>query len=154
MIILCDVDNVISDDNWRVPFIAWHRVGVHERFHDYHIASPLDAVVNLHLLTAGRPRVYLLTAMPEEYAPLRERWLAQNRIRYERILYRANSDHRHSVDLKRAMVRQLRDEGVPLWECVAAYDDRRPVVEMFRQEGLPGVHVQIHEQEHHYHGKA
>lgn len=150
MIILCDVDNVISDDSWRVKFIKWHQPSHHERFHDYHMAACLDSAANLHLLAHDKARVFLLTAMPEQYAHVREPWLQQYRVPYERVLYRGRNDRRSSVELKRAMVRQLRDEGIPLWECVAAYDDRRAVVEMYKEESLPGIHIQINEQEHFY----
>lgn len=150
MIILCDVDNCISNDTWRSKFINWHRVGHDERFHEYHMAASLDEARNLDLIRVPKARVFFLTAMPERYAHIREAWMRQYRIDYERILYRENGDHRHSVELKRSMVRRLREEGVPLWECIAAYDDRRAVVEMFKEESLPGKHIQIHDQEHYF----
>jgi hypothetical protein len=153
-IILCDVDNVLSDDNWRVQFIKWGHPDPHWRFHDYHAAAMLDSAANLHLLNHDGARVFLLTAMPEYYAHFRESWLRQYGVRYERVMYRPKDDHRNSVELKRAMVQQLRAEGIPLWECVAAYDDRQGVVRMYIEEGLPGVHIQINDQEHFYRESA
>lgn len=154
MIILCDIDNCISEDLWRVSFIRWHLPDPDLRFRDYHQASPLDSAYNLELLR-DRPkaRVFFLTAMPEEYGGLRERWLQQWHVPYERVLYRPRNNHLSSVELKRGMVRQLRDEGLPLWECIAAYDDRPEIVAMYQQEGLPGVHVAIHDIDYREHNK-
>jgi len=145
VIILCDVDNVISDDSWRVKWIAHDRVGHRARYHEYHAAALLDAAANLHLVKDPRATVFFLTAMPEEYAYLREAWLRQHGIRYERVLYRADHDRRPSVTVKRAMVETLREEGVPLRECVAAYDDQLVIVQMYNEEGLPGKHIQINQ---------
>ncbi len=151
-IILCDVDNVLSDDSWRVRFISWHKPDPHERFHGYHSAALLDSAYNLHLLARDDARVFLLTSMPEHYAYIREAWLRQYGVRYERVLYRSRNDHRSSVEVKRSMLNQLRDEGVPLRETIAAYDDRQGIVQMYIEEGLPGIHIQINDQEHLYHG--
>lgn len=146
MIVLCDVDNCISEDLWRVPFIRWHLPDPNLRFRDYHLAAALDSAQNLDVLRQHwNARVFFLTAMPEEYGGIRENWLQQNRINYERVLYRPRGNHQCSIELKRGMVRQLRDEGVPLWECRAAYDDRAEIVAMFQQEGLPGVQLRIHD---------
>lgn len=145
MIILCDVDNVISDDSWRVKFIAHHRVDARARYHEYHAAALLDAAANLELVKDQRATVFFLTAMPEEYAYLREAWLRNNRIRYERVLYRAANDRRPSPDVKRSMLKQLRVDGVPLREVVAAYDDQPAIVAMYNEEGLPGKLVKIHD---------
>jgi len=153
VIILCDIDNVISDDLWRTKFIARHRVGARAQFQEYHMAALLDSAANLHLVADWRAKVYFLTSMPEEYAHLREAWLRQYRVRYERVLYRANYDHRPSPDVKRSMLKQLRVDGVPLREVVAAYDDREDVLAVYREEGLPAIHIQIHQQDH-THGTA
>lgn len=153
MIILCDVDNCISNDSWRRWLIRWTEPRGRERYHDYHRASPRDTPANLHALRHEAARVFLLTSMPAEYAPLREAWLHRVGVQYERVLYRTNH-HDTSVELKRAMVRQLREQGVPLEECIAAYDDRLDVVAMYLKEGLPGCHLQIAEQRHAQHELA
>lgn len=153
MIIFCDVDNCIADDLWRQPLICWHLPQGHARYHLYHTASVLDrggwdniSRLREHIIRGAQ--VYFLTAMPERYAPIRKAWLRKIGLRWTRILFRPNDCVEDSVRLKRRMVRQLRAEGVPFYEVAAAYDDRRAVVEMFREEGLPGIHMEISPQEH------
>jgi len=71
--------------------------------------------------------------------------LAERGLRYERILFRPNNDHSDSVTVKRAMLAQLVNEGYNLSDCIAAYDDRQPVVDMYCDHNLPGVLVSIDE---------
>jgi len=148
MIILCDIDNCISDDTWRYPLINWVAPQGRERYHNYHRAASCDAAANLHVLRVPDAKVYFLTGMPEAYAEIRVRWLLRHEVRFAGITFRANQCIENSVELKRLMLRGLRAAGVPLEDCVAAYDDRRAVVQMYCEEGLPGVHLQIQEQEH------
>lgn len=148
MIILCDIDNCISDDSWRYPMIRHDLPNGRARYDAYHCAAGADSPANLDLVRVPWARVYFLTGMPEEYRHVRERWLWRHRIRYERILYRGTDHAIGSVELKRAMVRQLRAEGLPLEHCIAAYDDRPAVVAMYVEEGLPGFHLQIRDQAH------
>lgn len=148
-IIICDVDNVISDDSWRADFVRPGEADPWLRYHPYHQACCLDVAANLHLLTdPPGARVVLLTAMPEEYGGLREDWLARNRVPYSLILYRPPGDHRPSVVVKRERLLWLFED--PCWDIrdvVAAYDDRADVVEMFCELGLPGRRVAINERE-------
>jgi len=144
MIILCDVDNVLADDGWRVSFIRWSHADVDARFHEYHVASSLDSTANLHLLDVPQAYIVLLTAMSEEYESIRTQWLIRNAVPHHRVLYRPRGDRRSAVEVKRAMITQLRDE-LNLSRCIAAYDDRQDIVDMFLSEGLPGVRVAIRE---------
>lgn len=148
MIILCDIDNCISDDLWRHSLIDWAQPQGRDRYHSYHAASWRDKARNLSILRYPHAAIFFLTAMPEEYRKLREGWLAWHGIHYERMLMRTGDHHLDSIALKRNMVRQLRSEGIPMGDVVAAYDDRRAVVDMYIAERLPGIHLQIHEQEH------
>lgn len=148
MIILCDIDNCISNDLWRHEFINWSLPQGRQRYHSYHSAAAFDTAHNLDKLRVPGAEVIFLTAMPQEYAVIRENWLAENFIKYSRILYRQEDHHLNSIQLKRNMIHQLRKEGIKLDQCIAAYDDRRSVIQMFIEEGLPGIHLQITEQEH------
>ncbi len=149
MIIVCDIDNCISDDLHRHNSIDWTKPQGRERYHDYHTQCIEDRPYNLDKLRYPEAAIFFLTAMPQEYSELRQRWLNWHGIHYERILYRNDDHHLNSVEVKRRMVHKLLAEGIPLLtDCVAAYDDRRAVVEMYKSEGLPGIHLQITEQEH------
>lgn len=151
MFIICDVDNCISDDHWRRKYIKWHQPRMRDRYHDYHSASMLDRAENLDILRHHRARnhkIIFLTAMPEEYEPLRTKWLKINNISYYFTIFRGNDCYLDSVELKRRMIWRLQELGLYAAECAAAYDDRRDVLAMYKGEfGLPAIHLQIHEQE-------
>lgn len=151
-VILCDVDNCIADDHWRHRLIKWHQPPTDARYHDYHLASALDRAANLEKLAQPNSTIIFLTAMPIAYAEVRAAWMRRYKIRHELILYRPNEDRRDSVELKRAMVRTLiLNFGLVLGEVRACYDDKLPVVEMYKEEGLPGIHLQINNQDGMHH---
>lgn len=143
-IILCDIDNVLSNDEWRRGFINPDAADPRQRYHAYHSACELDSPANFHLLRPGA-RIILLTSMAQEYAEARERWLAAVKIRYELILYRRNDDHSPSVVVKRDMLLRLAALGYNLSQCIAAIDDQEEIVAMYRCNGLPGMRVAIYE---------
>lgn len=145
-LIICDVDNVLSDDEWRIQFIKHDEPDLDERYRDYHAASILDAARNTHLVKPRRGvRIALLTSMPERYAVEREWWLAANGIRHDIILYRPDRDHRPSPQLKLLMLARLQRLGFDLRRVLFAYDDREDVVRAYRNFGLPATRVCINE---------
>ena len=160
-IILCDVDNVLANDAWRLSMIDFEEPDLDKRFHEYHKASSLDEPANLSLVQTPPPResqfflmqpyVVLMTAMPKRYAAQRAQWLWRHGVHHNMVLMREDDDHRHSVDVKRDMTK-LVDELFDLsrW-CIAAYDDRADVVRMWRNEfGLPAHVVGINKLEWHH----
>lgn len=145
--IIVDIDNCIADDAWRIPRINWQKSNPAERYHDYHSLSGFDAAGNLEIFedhhAAG---VILFTARPVAYRALTEEWLRRKGLNYDFLVMRNNNDHRPSVELKRGMLHWLPEVyGVPWSSIVAAYDDRKDVVEMYRKHHVP-AHVRfVHE---------
>jgi hypothetical protein len=57
---------------------------------------------------------------------------------------RGNNDHRPSVELKRNMLKEFVEMGVPKEDIVAAYDDHEGVLAMYLEEGIPAFRLAIH----------
>jgi hypothetical protein len=142
--IICDIDNVLAHDAWRLHYIEWSRQDLFLRYHRYHKLCEHDTPANIDMLTPHWP-VVLLTAQPCVYAQLRRWWLLKHNIPYDFVLHRAKHDHRGSVAVKRDMLNKLVDNGFDLSRCVVAVDDREDVLEMYAREfHLPTRHVELH----------
>lgn len=143
---ILDLDNCIADDAWRIPKIDWTKFNSTERYHDYHLLSGFDDAGNLDILEQHLDAAAIIfTARPAAYRALTQEWLKRQNIPYELLFMRHNDDHRHSLELKRAMLLGLPEfYGVDLASIVVAYDDRADVVEMYRKCGLTAHRREIH----------
>lgn len=143
---ILDVDNVLSDDEWRIPLIKWERSCPTERYHDYHLASAFDHAKNHRLLSEHSDRNILFTAMPERYRALRVLWFNVSRIGYGQLFMRADDDHRPSDLVKRDMLFSLFKQGVTHADIELACDDRTDVLDMYMLHGISNVQVvRIHD---------
>lgn len=145
--IICDIDNCISNDHHRLGLIDWNQDQPFFRYHQYHLSMVFDTAHNLELLQDES--VIFLTAAPEYYRRYRERWLQRHNLKPVKMLMRPNTNHMSSVELKHAMMAHLiHAEGLkPEWINVA-YDDRHDVVSMYRDNWNINAEVlAINEQE-------
>lgn len=148
-VIVVDLDNCISDDNWRISHINEARSDFGARWHDYHSLAGFDQRCNEHLTRDAAERqvdVVILTGRPIAYAAITREWLKRNRIGVRALAMRNNDDRTPSAQLKLAQLRWLYDtHGIALKDVVACYDDKPSVVEAYRSIGLRGEVVAINE---------
>lgn len=144
--IILDLDNCIADDAWRIPKINWQKENPLDRYHDYHSLSGFDELGNEDILARhALDEIIIFTARPVVYHAVTEEWLRRKGVDYDYLVMRNLNDHRHSLELKRTMLRWLPDVyDIPLESIVAAYDDRPDVVAMYKAEGIPAFQREIH----------
>jgi hypothetical protein len=145
--VICDIDCVISDDAWRIPYIDWEATDPYSRYDHYHQLAAFDQLCNREILHTAPPEgVVLFTAMPENYRPLREAWLRHHRVAYLKMYMRPTQCHLPSEDLKEKMLFHLfKDYAINNLNILCAYDDRQPVIEMYRSYDVEAKLVRIHE---------
>lgn len=151
--IICDIDNCLADDGWRIPKINWHKTG-DERYEDYHSLSGFDSPVR-HVNGSVLPlwsgdRIVFMTARPVLYRALTEHWLktiARVAPGFH-LLMRPNGHRGSSPHVKQMQLGWLFDpnsnHGVRKEDIVMAYDDHQGVVDMYRSHGIPAVRHFIH----------
>jgi hypothetical protein len=144
--IIVDLDNCISDDNWRIGKINWQKQDPDDRFHDYHSLSGFDELKNRHVLDAASG-IIVMTARPSTFRAVTEEWLRRNDVIYDHLIMRNNNDHRTSAELKMAMVKSLGLYGINTKDIKCAYDDRTDVVLMYESLGLVAETMWIHIQQ-------
>ena len=132
-IAIWDLDNCLSDDGWRIPYIDWHKPLEH-RWNNYHRLCFRDAPANHaefgRAADLGLSPMFF-TGRPASTRALTMAWLSCHfDIRSPMLLMRANDDHRPSVDVKLELLTGAlqRVKGRPR----VAYDDKPDIVQMYR----------------------
>lgn len=141
--IILDLDNCISDDEWRIPSINWQKKDPTARYHDYHALAPFDTIHNYHLWVGQRCIIF--TARPVAFRAPTVEWLRRCGVQFEFLLMRNDNDHRPSCDLKATQLKWLEElYGVAKHEIEMAHDDRQDVVEMYLAAGVSATRTFIH----------
>lgn len=148
--IIFDLDNCLSNDSWRIPQIDWSQSDPGKRYANYHKNCALDMPGNylayLHALRANNAQPIFLTARPLSARQDTQRWLERCLDVSDAILMMRNEgDHRPSKELKRSMLDQLLEYNVQWHQIVRAYDDREDIVSMYKECGIPGEVMKIHD---------
>jgi len=144
---ILDLDNCISDDEWRIHFIDWEKKDPEERYRTYHYACNLDQFKNRNLVE-GRGKcesIVIFTARPNSVRKQTAQWLRENGIKILSLHMRDEGDNSSSVEVKRKMLEDLKelmqDSEI---EISCAYDDKEDIVEMYRSFGIDAHVVSIH----------
>ena len=154
--IICDIDNCISDDYHRLHLIQDHPSGIRwARYHMYHKACIQDKADFIKEMQYPRSfQIHFISGMPEEYRAIRLKWFMKHgRKPGENLLHLRPTfnDYRPAVEFKRAVMIDLLTRLFNPEDVHACYDDRREIVQMYNDLGLPGVHRAIHDEEFLYH---
>jgi hypothetical protein len=146
--IILDIDNCIADDAWRIPHIEHSNADHFHRYHKYHSLAPWDICFNKNLFYKAKLAqigILLFTSRPVFYRHSTEEWLRRQGINYHALLMRNDIDHRSSAEVKQEQLSWLHEYDVGLQQIVAAYDDREPIVKMYKNFGINAEVIAIHE---------
>jgi hypothetical protein len=143
--ILLDLDNCISDDEWRINRIKQIEV-CDEKYHDYHSLGAFDNYCNKDIVVSAIENDYsivVVTGRPELYRAATEYWLAMNGIKIHSLLMRPNGDHSSASTLKFDMVFDFAFKE----NIIMAYDDRQDVIDAYSMIAIPAQRRFIHNKE-------
>lgn len=161
-VVLCDIDNCIADDEWRIPRINWQKHG-DERYHDYHLLSGFDRPVLAKSAAVARKaifrdkehpfgsttRLFFLTARPNAYRALTEHWLKSvGPFDNFELLMRPDGHAGKSAEIKQMQLEWLLEPimsyDVRKEDICIAMDDHPEVIAMYQRNGIPAELVSIH----------
>lgn len=129
-VVLCDLDNTLSlNVSGRNPYST----------DNYHLdVIDADLARILKAIDAAGIKVIFMTARDESGRPGTEQWLEDNGFGDNEVVMRPVGDKRKDWVTKFDMI----DEFIlPKYRIVAAFDDRRQVVEAYRRRGIPVYQV-------------
>jgi hypothetical protein len=136
---IVDLDNTISDDSWRIWLIDTQQEDCDDKYHSYHIHCDQDEPMNRHIVDDSPFPVVFLTARPEYMREKTVEWLKKFNFNYKQLIMRSNGDHTPSVEMKRQVVKAMKDFGI--YSIEKAYDDRFEIVKMYNANNIEGVLV-------------
>lgn len=144
-IVVVDLDNCISEDQWRHSLIDLSKPFTDiMRWHVYHMRAIYDPLGNAHLLRTPH-KIVICTGRPARYRDVTMKWLAKYKILPQAVLMREDHDYRPAVaskiDLLQSYLLQTNHQ------VMHAYDDRLDIITAYREMGLKATHTWIHPME-------
>lgn len=132
--IICDIDGTLADCQHRRHFLQSNPVDWNRFFgamgSDLLIEPVADLVESLY---CDGYNIILCSGRPEKYRQLTEEWLDCFGVRWHELHMRMDGDHRSDIIVKREMLREFQSRDLDIRFVI---DDRKSVVDMWRDEGL------------------
>ena len=146
--VILDLDNVISDDAWRIPRIKQDEPDLFKKYHDYHLLAGFDNFKNQHLVNIIESRghkIIISTGRSEHYRAITEKWLDVYCICPVKIYMRPEEDTRSSSEIKMAHYTKLILTSVSRHDIACVYDDNPNVITMYKLLGIPTQPISIND---------
>ncbi len=143
-VILFDLDGTLANNEHRQHYVSNGNKKWDLFFAEQSKDIPNKPIVELfhNLKQANKNKIFVVTARPENFREITNKWLSKYEIFPDRILMRKEGDRRSDVIVKKEILNSLRSEG---FEPLFVVDDRACVVEMWRNEGITCLQCANHE---------
>lgn len=140
LISVLDLDNCISDDQWRIDKI---KAFGKNKYEEYHAASISDEFV-WGIEDPFPERYVIFTARPEKWLDYTFEWAKEKLpVQPLDIYMRPASDYRPGVEVKEDMLRNFLFMIRGAYKIDKLYDDRENIVRMYKLLGCNGILKQI-----------
>lgn len=138
--ILVDMDHTLSDSAWRDARIGspagW------DHYHEALIEDPplVDTVLLINGLWTAGFYIVGVTARPEKWRSLSQKWLSDHHVEMDEILMRKDDDYRNAPTIKLSLVQERFGED---WQkkIVFIIDDREDVCTAFHGAGVSALQI-------------
>ena len=140
MDVIVDIDGTIADCTHRLHWIQSKPKNWKAFFSQLEDDAPIMPVIQIvkSLYFTGH-RIIFVSARNEECREGSEKWIAKHvGIIPKILLMRKNNDHRDDSIVKKEILDKLREDG---YDPVIAFDDRKRVCDMWRENGIICAHV-------------
>jgi len=135
-VILCDLDGTVADLSHRLHFIS----GETKNWDGFFAACPADSLIQdvantVRTLSDAGCSIIYVTGRSDAIRAQTAQWIADNFLPDGPIYMRKAGDHRHDNIVKSELLDHLLD-SVRRDDILGAFEDRKQVVDMYRQRGL------------------
>jgi len=147
MILFIDLDHTICDAAWRDSLIF----GAQTDWNNYHTLSIRDKpipemVAMVRSLDSAGWKVIAVTARPEKFRQLTNKWLMQHTIPIDTILMRPDEAYRPAPEIKLALIAECLGKANVSDIPVLVIDDREDVAAALSVRGF--TVLQVHRRAH------
>jgi len=145
MYIIIDLDNIISDDSWRLKNIDWTKSDNLARYNDYNLLSGFDMAGNEWLFQNNDYEIVVLSSRPEFYAPITVQWLKSIDIEPIFLIMRETGDNSPPAKLKQKQLQSFYNVmRATADDVVGVYESDQQTIDMYIENGLKAYSVSIH----------
>ena len=132
--VIFDIDGTIANNDERQKILKDNVHNWQNFFNEMGNDSVNKAISEIYniIKKTKKYKMLIVTGRPETYRKITEQWLIWNRIEYDNLYMRSENDCRSDVDVKREILQKIREQ----YDVSFVFDDRRSVVQMWREEGL------------------
>lgn len=138
--VIFDIDGTLADNSERQKYLSELRWDMffNEMGNDY----PVKEVLELYNLikNSQQYKMIIVSGRPEKYKKLTEQWLTWNNIYYDDLYMRKDGDQRKDNVIKQEILKHIKEK----YEISFAFDDRKSVVDMWRENGVFCFQCQDH----------
>lgn len=135
-IYLVDMDGTIADLSHRLHFIENGNRQWLEFFAAVPDDKPIPEVIKtVQLLSQAGAKIILVTGRSEVCKLKTIEWLRTNEVPFDDLYMRNENDHRPDNIVKSELLDKILGEYAG-WQIIAAMEDRKQVVDMYRSRGL------------------
>lgn len=138
--IVVDMDGTLSNTKDRLHFLAEGKKDWNMFFNFCVFDPPRQDVIQqvlIHHYSNNHIPIVVVSARPENYRDQTEKWLHDNNIKYNMLLMREKNDKRQDDVVKQEMLdRYMKKERISV-----AFDDRKRILDMWEQNGIPTINV-------------
>lgn len=139
-----DLEGTLSDCRHRLHLLPSkeekikcnRQYDAYEKFHSKFMDDPVrENILRLYNICAAKGRIIILTGMMEKNVRRAEKWLYNNKIRYDELIMRRENDFSTSPEYK------LRELRYSRHRATMVFDDRVDVVDHLLTHGIPAIVV-------------
>lgn len=131
--IIVDIDGTLSDLTHRLHFIHQDKKNWDSFFANVLYDTAHNHIVDIVKVLGKSYHIILCSGRPERCRADTLFWLKDNAVVFDELYMRKDGDHREDYLVKQELLEEIMIDYTP----VAAIDDRKQVVDMWRSNGVP-----------------
>lgn len=139
--VVCDIDGVLADPEHRLHFIEGGKKDWDGFFAAAKDDEPRPVEIEILRLFATSPLadygICLLTGRSDQIEEVTVEWLIRHNVPFDLLYMREEGDYRPDTQVKpELMMRFLKDEEIMPSDVLVVFEDRRSVVDQWRDAGF------------------
>lgn len=146
-VIICDLDGTLANCEHRQHHVRDGKKNWNAFFKEMDADEVADSLNEVLKVLHQHYDIYFVSARPDNYRTKTVKWLAE-KAGWDmdgegiKLIMRKAGDYRADTIVKKEILDQIKSEGV---EILMAFDDRKSVVDMWRENGVFTNQVQDHD---------
>jgi hypothetical protein len=136
--VIMDLDGTLANADHRLHLLPQNGGSWRAFFEAAEADTPIHEIVMVNNLLCNELPVFIVTGRSAVDEAMTVAWLRQHGVSYDKLYMRGADDRREDWAVKREILEEIRASG---FEPILAFEDRKKVVAMWREEGVRCLQV-------------